>query len=140
MTGSLYFNQQRCGILWSNYDTAYTLFKQESQTNKNLEISIRSYPERCILNISTRKTHVSKCSSSRMVCTGRQPSRGCLVKYFFERNLFFSTLVKSRTSSPEVVCNREAVGKCSVVHEELQWQVWSAFRLGKTIKEKKIYI
>ncbi len=55
------------------------------------------------------------------------------MKYFFERNLFFSTLVKSRTSSPEVVCNREAVGKCPVVFPHLDLE-----NSGKTKSNKNI--
>ena len=37
-------------------------------------------------------------------CTGRYPSLVFLVKYFLLLNLFFKSLVKSRMSSPEVVC------------------------------------
>lgn len=48
-------------------------------------------------------THVSMLSPSNTVCTGRQPIRGCFAKYLLVRNLFFSTLAKSRTSSPDVV-------------------------------------
>ena len=48
-------------------------------------------------------THVSMLSPSKTVCTGRQPIRGCFAKYLLVRNLFFSTLAKSRTSSPDVV-------------------------------------
>ena len=50
----------------------------------------------------------AKDKSASLLCesfTGRYPSRGCFLKYRFERNLFLNTRVKSRTSSPEVVCN-----------------------------------
>lgn len=39
--------------------------------------------------------------------TGRYPSLECFSKYFFDLNLFFSNLVKSRMSSPEVVCKKK---------------------------------
>ena len=35
--------------------------------------------------------------------TGKYPKRECFLKYFFDLNLFLSSFVKSRISSPEVV-------------------------------------
>ena len=35
--------------------------------------------------------------------TGKYPKRECFLKYFFDLNLFLSSFVKSRMSSPEVV-------------------------------------
>lgn len=49
---------------------------------------------------------LSNASPSRTVCTGRYPTLGCFLKYLFDLNLFLSALVKSRTSSPDVVCRR----------------------------------
>lgn len=48
-------------------------------------------------------THVSELSASSTDCTGRYPRWGCLVKYCFDLNLFFSVLAKSLIFSPEVV-------------------------------------
>lgn len=46
---------------------------------------------------------LSKASPSSTERTGRYPTRGCFLKYLLDLNLLRRALVKSRTSSLEVV-------------------------------------
>lgn len=51
-------------------------------------------------------THVSEKSASSTDWTGRYPLCGCLLKYCFDRNLFFRVVAKSLMFSLDVVCRK----------------------------------
>lgn len=79
-------------------------------TPPNTDTHIHNTP----LHFTHTQTYVSVLSASRTDCTGRYPLCGCLLKYCFDRNLFFSVLAKSLILSPDVV-----------------WYPWSGSGLGE---------
>ena len=49
-------------------------------------------------------------ASEPVLCTtGKYPNLECFLKYFFDLNLFLSSFVKSRISSPDVVYNEKNI-------------------------------
>ena len=55
-------------------------------------------------------------ASEPVLCTtGKYPNLECFLKYFFDLNLFLSSFVKSRISSPDVVYNEKR-------HFEFYWK------------------
>lgn len=57
---------------------------------------------------------------SKTLWTGRYPTLGCFLKYFLLLNLFFKALVKSLTSSVEVVYKKENIFKKMFRRSKLQ--------------------